>query len=101
MIKKTEVTRKEFDAEKDLLAKHIEDSKVRFDRIDLFIADSRVREENQRIRDEKQQKGIDELLDFAQGFKWLVSALKNLSVYIASITAIIYSITNIKNWFHK
>ncbi|MBA5724470.1 hypothetical protein [Candidatus Liberibacter sp.] len=85
MIKKTEVTRKEFDAEKKILAKHIKDSKVRderLDKIDLFIEDEKIRAENQKIRDEKQQKGIDELLDFAQGFKWLVSALKKpCSVY--------------------
>ncbi|MBA5724642.1 hypothetical protein H0G72_05900, partial [Liberibacter sp. Z1] len=89
MVKKAEkeVTRKEFNAEKNLLAKHIEDSRIRdekqssrLDKIDKHIEDSRIRAENQRIRDERQQKGIDELLDFAQGFKWLVSALKNLSV---------------------
>ncbi|MBA5724282.1 hypothetical protein [Candidatus Liberibacter sp.] len=62
MIKKTEkdVTRKEFNAENKLLAKHIEESRMRngrqssrLDKIDKHIEDSRVRAENQKIRDEK------------------------------------------------
>ncbi|WP_240535968.1 hypothetical protein [Candidatus Liberibacter solanacearum] len=42
-------------------------------------------------RDEKQQKGIEEILSILQGLKWFFASLKNIAIVVTSLTAIIYA----------
>ncbi|ONI58635.1 hypothetical protein AYJ09_04420 [Candidatus Liberibacter solanacearum] len=52
-------------------------------------------------RDEKQQQGIEEILNILQGLKWFFASIKNIAIVVTSLTAIIYGILNIKGWLKQ
>ncbi|CAL9916566.1 Hemolysin XhlA [Candidatus Liberibacter solanacearum] len=52
-------------------------------------------------RDEKQQKGIEEILSILQGLKWFFASIKNIAIIVTSLTAIIYGVFNIKGWLKQ
>ncbi|CAL9918224.1 Hemolysin XhlA [Candidatus Liberibacter solanacearum] len=52
-------------------------------------------------RDEKQQKGIEEILSILQGLKWFFASIKNIAIIVTSLTAIIYALYNLKGWLKQ
>nr|WP_245412487.1 hypothetical protein [Candidatus Liberibacter solanacearum] len=52
-------------------------------------------------RDEKQQQGIEEILNILHGLKWFFASLKNIAIIVTSLTAIIYGVFNIKAWLKQ
>ncbi|CAL9917955.1 Hemolysin XhlA [Candidatus Liberibacter solanacearum] len=52
-------------------------------------------------RDEKQQQGIEEILSILQGLKWFFASIKNIAIFVTSLSAILYGVFNIKGWLKQ
>ncbi|KJZ80799.1 hypothetical protein AP064_01235 [Candidatus Liberibacter solanacearum] len=84
------VTRQEFNA---LIAEHKALS-VKVDHINVQFKASEA-------RDEKQQQGIEEILNILHTSKGLASFIKTSGAMAASLSAIIYALYHLKGWLHQ